>query len=366
MAMHGFTVLVLLALLAAPAPAMRDTLTLDEVSLESQTVQHNTVARQESAQLQNNTAERPEGWVHRKVREAWGQGDLPGRVLQAAARRVSAGVSMLQDSERLGANLSGHATRIAASGISVLQHGAGRLGHLLKFGRVGLVQPVREQDATPTETAAAGNGAVSTPSETVPATTEDLEEKFETEIEKDLGASPQQVKMAETGSYEYPLVQILFALMYYFFVARVYPKLPEGVEISQEVSEFQQQNILTVPCNGRWENVFLACCCPVARAAHTMDATGTMDYWPSCVLMTICACPTLWLAHSRSDLQAKLGTAPRGCFMDCLCVTFCTCCVISQDAIALDMITGARTGICGVTPPPTASQPSSEPPVVSQ
>ncbi|CAK0874750.1 unnamed protein product [Prorocentrum cordatum] len=148
-------------------------------------------------------------------------------------------------------------------------------------------------------------------------------------------------------------IQLLFAIFYYFLILRKYPKLPEDAQISREVVRFQERCVCEVLCEccavpNRWENICLSCFCHASRTAHTMHTVGVMDFWPGVVLMTILPCCTLWLVHCLTELPEKLGAAPRGCFKECLCCLFCFSCVIAQDAIALDMIVGARTKICSV------------------
>lgn len=147
------------------------------------------------------------------------------------------------------------------------------------------------------------------------------------------------------------MLQVFFAIAYFFAVVKNYPKLPEGFQVPLEVAAFQSKSAVRVVCDRRWENVLLACCCPAPRAAHTMDSTGVVDFWPGCVLMAIAPCCTLWLVHSLTKLKDKLATTRQGCLTDCLCASFCGCCVVAQDAIALDMITGARTRLCGIGEP---------------
>jgi hypothetical protein len=158
-----------------------------------------------------------------------------------------------------------------------------------------------------------------------------------------------------TGSRTLPgvLMQVVFAILYYYLILRKYPKLPEDHQISSEVALFQERSVCSVlfeccAVPNRWENVCLSFFCGAPRAAHTMDVTGIMDFWPGCVIMTILPCCVLGLVHCSSDLKDKLGTAPRSCFKECLCCLFCSHCVIAQDAIALDMIVGAKTRICSV------------------
>jgi len=171
--------------------------------------------------------------------------------------------------------------------------------------------------------------------------------------------SPSTEKWAEgrkkSFSAEFLSMQVLFGLLYFVLIVCNYPKLPDGAAISPEVSVFQERTPLGACCSdsASCSIILQACLCPAQRAAHTMDAVGILDYWPGCALMTLMPCCTLWMVHSFTDLQDKLGAPKRrGCLLDGLCTIFCSCPVIVQDAVALDMITGARTSICGVEPPP--------------
>jgi hypothetical protein len=166
----------------------------------------------------------------------------------------------------------------------------------------------------------------------------------------ELGVGNVAVSTQASVSGPFPLLmQLLFAILYYYIIVQNYPKLPEEYQIPREVKSFQQRAVYEVLCEwDRWENVCLSCCCSAPRAAHTMDVTGIMDFWPACVIMTVLPCCVLGLVHCTSDLKDKLGTAPRSFFMEGLCCLFCSPCVIAQDAIALDMIVGAKTRICTV------------------
>merc|ERR1719337_292085 len=95
-------------------------------------------------------------------------------------------------------------------------------------------------------------------------------------------------------------------------------------------------------------NLFLSWCCTGPRAAHTFYTTIGFNYWAGCFLTSLFPCCTLWYFNSFTDLNERLGGEKRSAVMGLICACCCSCCVIAQDAEALDKITGARTQLCGV------------------
>jgi len=152
--------------------------------------------------------------------------------------------------------------------------------------------------------------------------------------------------MGSTFGVPMIVLQIIFAIIYYCTVVSNYPywngPTPNSCRLQQEVA----------PCattSTSASNCFLAWCCPQARAAHTFDKTGILDYWCGLVAMFLCPFCTLCWANACTDLNPKLGGQPSDIFTSSACTFCCPCCVIAQDAESLDAATGTSTEICGVS-----------------
>jgi len=143
------------------------------------------------------------------------------------------------------------------------------------------------------------------------------------------------------------ITQLIFGLVYYILIVRKYPELKDAQPSSHAV-ELQERNEVMATCHVSGRNCLLSWCCSGPRAAHTFHSVGVLNYWPSLCFMTFLPCCTLCLMNAMSDLNVKLGGRRRNFCMSCLCSCCCSCCVIAQDAEALDLTTGARTGLCGV------------------
>ncbi|CAK0819349.1 unnamed protein product [Prorocentrum cordatum] len=100
------------------------------------------------------------------------------------------------------------------------------------------------------------------------------------------------------------------------------------------------------------ENSFVinltSCCCSAGRAAHTYDKVGLLPYWPGLCLSAFFPCCTLLYMNACTDLNEKLGGEKRSIPMAVICSCLFPCCVIAQDAQALDDCTGVAVGLCGV------------------
>jgi len=143
------------------------------------------------------------------------------------------------------------------------------------------------------------------------------------------------------------LVQLLFGVIYYFLIVVKYPKL-DHLEPTPEAIKLQSENEVPATLRSSWPNCFFSFFCSGPRAAHTFHSAGVWNFWPGCITMSLCQCCTLWLVNSFTDLNVKLGGERRGLFMGLVMSCCCSCCVIARDAESLDMITGARTNLCGV------------------
>jgi hypothetical protein len=143
-----------------------------------------------------------------------------------------------------------------------------------------------------------------------------------------------------------PLMQVIFAVIYYCTVVSNYPywngPTPMSCELQSEAAPCATTR--TSP-----SNCALSYCCPQARAAHTFDRTGTLDYWCGLIAMFFCPFCTLCFTNACTDLNPKLGGQDANPVASALCTWCCACCVIAQDAESLDAATGVRTECCGVS-----------------
>lgn len=146
-------------------------------------------------------------------------------------------------------------------------------------------------------------------------------------------------------------IQLFFGLLYYVRVVRWYPILPDSAIPPASAKELQAKNEVEAVCDATCANNCLSFCCSGPRAAHTLNATGILSYWPGCVLMSLFPCCVLWITNSFTDLNEKLGGKRDSCCKGCLCAMFCSCCMIAKDAQTLDLITGCRTGIFSAADP---------------
>jgi len=151
---------------------------------------------------------------------------------------------------------------------------------------------------------------------------------------------PQGIKVA------IPILQAIFAVLYYCMVVNNYPywngPTPQSCQIQGEPAPCALMSTSPTNCCLSW-------LCPQARAAHTFDKTGTLEYWCGCLAMFICPFCTLCWANACTDLNPKLGGQPANAIASAACTWCCSCCVIAQDAESLDACTGARTECCGVS-----------------
>lgn len=144
------------------------------------------------------------------------------------------------------------------------------------------------------------------------------------------------------------LWQLVYGAIYYCLVVQKYPQF-EGIPTEKSI-ETQGKNEVTacLTCENSFVINLTACLCPAGRAAHTYDKLGLLPYWPGLCLSSFFPCCTLCYMNAATDLNEKLGGEKRSILMACLCSTFCSCCVIAQDAQSLDDCTGATVTLCGV------------------
>lgn len=143
-----------------------------------------------------------------------------------------------------------------------------------------------------------------------------------------------------------PVLQLIFFWVYWCLTVQHYGYWMGPTAMSQQL---QSVNAPLATMNTSPTNCILSWLCPQARAAHTFDKTGTLDYWLSLPAMFCCPCLTLCLTNACTDLNPKLGGVEQNPISSCLCTWLCSCCVIAQDAESLDAATGQQTGCCGVS-----------------
>lgn len=161
----------------------------------------------------------------------------------------------------------------------------------------------------------------------------------------------QEYSLVKLGSSNFMI--LLFAVLYYFLIVRKYPKLPDGDWVSAPVAarEYKSLNEINAARTASCPVCFHALCCFAPRAAHTFHSAGIMEYWCGCILMQCFPCCTLFCMNQFTTLNERLGGTKRNLCLGALCTFCCSCCVVTQDAQTLDMITGATTGLCGVKEP---------------
>merc|ERR1719181_2459612 len=156
-----------------------------------------------------------------------------------------------------------------------------------------------------------------------------------------------QEKAGEHRLYDV-LAQLIFAVLYWFLVVKHYPLARELGPPNKAAKDLQAVDEVTATCHTSWSNLFLSWCCTGPRAAHTFYTTIGFNYWVGCCLTSAFPCCTLWYFNSFTDLNERLGGEKRSAMMGLICACCCSCCVIAQDAEALDKITGIETNFCGV------------------
>jgi len=160
-----------------------------------------------------------------------------------------------------------------------------------------------------------------------------------------------------TGSYEASynierlLAQLAFGVLYYFLIASKYPTLPEGLEANEEAERVMRKGEISATWEASGANCCHAFCCSAPRAAQTYHSAGIMNYWLGLFSMSLLPCCTLWAVNYWTELPQRLGGKKKDCCMSCCCTLFCSCCVITQEAEALDQLTGAKSSLCSVNAP---------------
>lgn len=166
---------------------------------------------------------------------------------------------------------------------------------------------------------------------------EEWMDKYETEV--NVGSNGSRIGL-----------QLLFGVIYFLLIVRYYPQLPLNQRPPQEAVDIQKMNPIAAMFNARPKIVFCSFCCPGPRAAHTYDSTGVMDYWFGLCCMSFFPCCTLWVTNSATDLNPRLGGDQMSVVGGCLASMCCSCCLIAQDAQALDYATGMETHCCSFEP----------------
>jgi len=165
------------------------------------------------------------------------------------------------------------------------------------------------------------------------------------------GADDLQSKLLSRGVVVF--LQLIFAAIYYFKVVKEYPSF--GGEPTAGSTQLQRESALMTIGQTSTSNCVLSACCAPARAAHTMDKVGILDYMMGVFAMLFCPLCTLCYANACTELNEKLGGEKQNIVMSCLCTWCCACCTIAQDAQSLDEATGAKTHFFSVEAPPQMS-----------
>lgn len=99
-------------------------------------------------------------------------------------------------------------------------------------------------------------------------------------------------------------------------------------------------------CFGNCHLCMHSFCCGACRLGHSMQVAGVCEYWPAVMLWYLLPCCNVCCGvYHRIRLRQKLGLAPDIC-CDILSYLFCACCAIGQDAIEVDVESGAEVSCC--------------------
>eukprot|EP00929_Paragymnodinium_shiwhaense_P097051 TRINITY_DN58824_c0_g1_i1.p1 TRINITY_DN58824_c0_g1~~TRINITY_DN58824_c0_g1_i1.p1 ORF type:complete len:297 (-),score=51.81 TRINITY_DN58824_c0_g1_i1:164-1054(-) len=156
-------------------------------------------------------------------------------------------------------------------------------------------------------------------------------------------------KSSEEGLFFWVVFQLVIAIFYWMLITSKYPVMPEHFEANEEAKKFMELGPCSVCCSSSCATILHTICCAPARMATTLHVVGELNYWLALFLMTFCPFCTICAVQGCTEVPKKLGGETRNCCMALLCTCFCTACVICQDAEALDRVTGAKMGCCGVT-----------------
>lgn len=164
--------------------------------------------------------------------------------------------------------------------------------------------------------------------------------------------SPQGQAAQQDGGMSFDtrvIFQLIFGVVYYFIIVQHYPTLKEATNGDKEkAKEIQDLDEVSATMEVSLPNCLFAWCCTGPRGAHTFHSAGILNYWAGCILMSCFPCCTLWIINSFTDFNERLEGEKRNCFLGALCACFCSCCVVAQDAQALDYMTGMKTELCSV------------------
>lgn len=139
------------------------------------------------------------------------------------------------------------------------------------------------------------------------------------------------------------IMQLLIAIVFYMTVVSKYPHVMRGNRGSAEImseSPCFRINPGAICCT--------AWCMPISLLGLNLDATDTCNYWVGICAGMFCPFCTMCYIFNCSDFPEKLGAEKKGCFMSCMEIICCGCCLISQMTEALDAAAGAELGCCSV------------------
>eukprot|EP00929_Paragymnodinium_shiwhaense_P004669 TRINITY_DN10578_c0_g1_i1.p1 TRINITY_DN10578_c0_g1~~TRINITY_DN10578_c0_g1_i1.p1 ORF type:complete len:293 (-),score=42.32 TRINITY_DN10578_c0_g1_i1:233-1111(-) len=163
-------------------------------------------------------------------------------------------------------------------------------------------------------------------------------------------------KLNEERTWHHMLQMLAFGVFFYFIVVTKYRKLDSipNYEPPRAAQELMEMGVVGAFCSCRprvsINNCCLACCCGPARAALTYHAAGIVDYWPGLLLTLFCQPCMVFFMTAFTSLHRKLGGATPNPCTTCLCAWCCNCCMIAQEAQAVDEATAQDVGC--VQPPP--------------
>lgn len=148
-------------------------------------------------------------------------------------------------------------------------------------------------------------------------------------------------------------LQILLGIIYGIVIMRFYPKMSllnavrKTPEAAEEVMGHSPLGVL-LRCEASPQIVCSSCCAWGARAAHTYHSTRIMNYCLGLLLMSTLPCCTIFFVASCCGLRKRLGGSNMHVCESCLCSFCCGCCMIAQEAQALDYVMGVEIGLYGL------------------
>lgn len=144
-----------------------------------------------------------------------------------------------------------------------------------------------------------------------------------------------QSSHTSSQQYVYILAQIVFAVAFYFLVAKKY-RAPTG-RTQSSTAIMREDPSCRCPCGVHCLHAYF---CPGASVGLIVEKTGLSNYWVGCLISSFFPCLFLWMAQSFSEVRPALGGDKKDCFSGCFESMFCSWCLSTQLLQAMDAATG--------------------------